>query len=281
MRELPTVETVETLRAAITGWRELGQTIALVPTMGALHRGHLGLGRLARRHADRVVFTIFVNPIQFGPREDFASYARTEDADRALLAADGVDLLFRPSAGEMYPEGFATRIAVEGVTEMLCGASRPGHFSGVATVVTKLLLQALPDVAVFGEKDYQQLVMIRRVARDLDIPVRILGAPTMREADGLAMSSRNAYLSAEHRRMAPLLARTLKDAEAKLMEGGEPGAIIEHAKSELSEGGFEVEYLELRSAEDLTPVQALDRPARLFAAARLGRTRLIDNIPVG
>jgi pantoate--beta-alanine ligase len=276
------VRTVEALRRRVAEWRRRGERVALVPTMGALHEGHLALVRAAQDAAPRTIVSIFVNPTQFGPNEDFAAYPRGEAADIAKLREVGADLVFVPSVGEMYPPGFSTTVAVAGVTEGLCGPYRPGHFAGVATIVLKLLLQALPEIALFGEKDYQQLQVIRRLVRDLDVPVGIAGVPTVREADGLALSSRNVYLSPAERRVAPTLARVLRTIAGRL--AAEPGA----ASRELAEGrraleaaGFApIDYLELRDAETLQPVERVERPARVLAAAWLGRTRLIDNMPV-
>lgn len=279
---LAIVRTVADLRARVAEWRRQGQKVALVPTMGALHEGHLSLVRAAQKLADRVVVSIFVNPRQFGANEDFGRYPRQEAEDTEKLANVAADLLFAPDVTEMYPEGFATNVSVGGVTEGLCGAARPGHFDGVATVVTKLLLQCLPDVAVFGEKDYQQLLTIKRVARDLNIPVAILGAPTMREADGLAMSSRNAYLSPEERRIAARLPAILRELVAAAERGDELSALCARGIAELKAAGFaSVDYLEFRDAETLAPVSRIERPARILVAARLGNTRLIDNMPVG
>jgi pantoate--beta-alanine ligase len=279
---LPVVRTVADLRERIAGWREADETIALVPTMGALHEGHLSLVRLARARCRRTVATLFINPTQFGPHEDLSAYPRDEAADAAKLAQEGADLLFAPSVAEMYPQGFATQVTVTGLTDHLCGPHRPGHFEGVATVVTKLLLQSLPDVAVFGEKDWQQLQVIRRLAQDLDIPVEILGGPTVREPDGLAMSSRNAYLGPEERRIAAGLNRVLAEL-ARAVAAGEPcRAAEEKAMRSLLEAGFSsVDYVTVADAATLQPVERSGaRPARAFAAARLGRTRLIDNAPV-
>jgi pantoate--beta-alanine ligase len=273
--------TVAALRDAVRGWRARQEMVALVPTMGALHRGHLALVEAARRHCDRVVASLFVNPKQFGPREDFAAYPRDEAADFAKLREGGVDLVFAPTVEEMYPAGFVTTIRIAELGEELEDAQRPGHFDGVATVVSKLLLQCLPDVALFGEKDYQQLLVVRRMARDLDIPVRIEGVPTVREPDGLALSSRNVYLSPEERRVAPLLYRALTDAAASLIAAsGNVAAALANGLEVLRQAGFAPDYLELRDAADLSPMTRLDRPGRLLTAARLGRTRLIDNIPV-
>jgi pantoate--beta-alanine ligase len=250
--------------------------------MGALHEGHLALVRAARAECDHVVATIFVNPKQFAPNEDLGAYPRRETADLEMLRAEGVALVFIPANTEVYPPGFATTVRVAGLTDCLCGAHRAGHFDGVATVVSKLLIQALPDAAYFGEKDYQQLLVVRQLARDLDLPLRIEGIPTVRETDGLALSSRNAYLSPEERHIAPVLARTLRRIGAAL--AAEPGAIareVAQGIAELEKAGFVVEYLEIREADTLAPVPTVvTRPARVFAAVHLGRTRLIDNLPV-
>ena len=276
---LDIVRSVADLRQRVKYWRDQGLTVALVPTMGALHQGHLSLVSAALEHADRVVASVFVNPTQFGPNEDFACYPRREEADARLLDEAGCALLFLPAVAEMYPEGFATTVTVAGVTDGLCGPIRPGHFAGVATVVTKLLMQALPDVAVFGEKDYQQLTVIRRFVRDLDIPVAIIGAPTLREADGLALSSRNAYMTADERAIAPWLNRALLGVADGLRAGAKAADLCPKAAEGLLRAGFAaVDYMEVRDAETLAPVEVLDRPVRILAAARLGKTRLIDNI---
>lgn len=277
----PVARRVVELRDQVKAWRNAGLKVALVPTMGALHEGHLTLVRAALESADKVVVSIFVNPTQFGPNEDFDAYPRTLDADRAALSTVGASLVYAPTVGEMYPDGFATAITVSGVSEGLCGDLRPGHFSGVATVVSKFLLQAMPDFAAFGEKDYQQLQVIRRLVRDLDIPVSIIGVPTVREADGLARSSRNAYLSAESRAIAPALYRTLQDTAAAIRAGADVDAALEAGKRAILAAGFaSVDYLELRAADGLAPLSELDRPARMLVAAYLGKTRLIDNIAV-
>lgn len=269
------------LRGIISDWRGQGLKTGLVPTMGALHEGHLSLVKAAKQAADKVAVSIFINPTQFGPNEDFSRYPRQEAADKALLEAAGCDLVYLPGADVMYPEGFATTITVAGVSEGLCGAFRPGHFQGVATVVAKLLLQGLPDLAVFGEKDYQQLQVIKRLVVDLDIPVEILGAPTLREADGLAKSSRNAYLSAAERATAPLLYRLMSQAAQRVKAGEAASAACRAVVDGLLAGGFtKIDYVELRDAESLAPVEHPTRPARLLAAAWMGRTRLIDNLPV-
>jgi pantoate--beta-alanine ligase len=279
---METVRTVACLRARVRDWRATGQTVGLVPTMGALHDGHLALVRAAQARCDRVIATIFVNPAQFGPTEDFDAYPRTEEADAAKLRSRRTDLLFAPGVGEIYPAGFATTVHVAGVSEGLCGGHRPGHFDGVATVVSKLLLQALPDIAFFGEKDYQQLQVIKRVAADLDIPVEIVGVPTVREADGLALSSRNVYLDARQRRIAPALYREMVVLGAAIARGESAATAIAGARRRLVDAGFDrVEYLELRDAASLAPVADARGSARMLAAAWLGRTRLIDNISVG
>jgi pantoate--beta-alanine ligase len=262
-------------------WRQSGQRVALVPTMGALHEGHLSLVRLAKQKADKVIATIFVNPTQFGHNEDFSRYPRTESADIAALASVVTDAVYLPSVAAMYPQGFATKISVAGVTDILCGAARPGHFDGVATVVCKLLLQAMPHLAIFGEKDYQQLQVIKTLVRDLNIPVEILGAPILREADGLAMSSRNRYLSAKERQIAPLLYATLCQLADVLQQREAALPLLTQAIHSLSQAGFsQIDYLELRDAEILAPLTSLTAPARLFIAARIGHTRLIDNLAI-
>ncbi len=278
---VPAARTIEALRAQVGAWRRQNLRVGMVPTMGALHAGHLSLVELARRKADRVVVSIFVNPTQFAPSEDFQKYPRAEAADAAKLATVGTDLLYAPSVDEMYPEGAATTVTVARVSEGLCGAFRPTHFAGVATIVTKLLVQCLPDVAVFGEKDYQQLMVIKHLARDLDIPVEIMGGPTVREADGLAMSSRNAYMSAAQRALATRLPETLREAVRRL-EGGAATAEVERwARAELEAAGFDaVQYVEVRDAATLAPVPSVAAPARILAAVLLGGTRLIDNWPI-
>jgi pantoate--beta-alanine ligase len=274
--------TIADLRGALAVWRKSDERIGLVPTMGALHAGHMALVAAARGACDRVVATIFVNPKQFAPNEDLGAYPRRESTDLDMLQSAGADLAFVPAAAEIYPPQFSTLVRVGGLSEGLCGAHRAGHFDGVATVVTKLLIQALPDIAYFGEKDYQQLLVIRRLARDLDIPVKIEGIPTVREPDGLALSSRNAYLSPEERRIAPTIARVLHRIAAALAR--EPGAVgreLARGLAELQAAGMAVDYLEIREAESLAPVAArVAAPARVFAAAYLGRTRLIDNVPI-
>jgi len=280
---LPIVRTVAELRAQVGAWRTAGDRVGFVPTMGALHEGHLSLVRLAKAKAKRAVVSIFVNPTQFGPNEDFAAYPRNEARDAGLLADVGCDLIYAPTAAEMYPSGFATTVTVAGVSEPLDGAARPGHFAGVATVVAKLLLQCGADVAVFGEKDYQQLQVIRRLVADLDIDVEILGGPIARAPDGLALSSRNAYLSDAERPIAAELHRALTDA-VEALRAGRPVAEVEaQAVARLLAAGFaRVDYVEARGPADLArlgpgPIQP---PARVLAAAVLGKTRLIDNLAV-
>ena len=280
---LTRVESVAALRAEVAKWRASGKIVALTPTMGALHEGHLSLVKRALERADRVVASIFVNPKQFGPSEDFESYPRDGERDAALLKEAGCHLLFAPTVDAMYPSGFATSISVSGVTEPLCGAARPGHFDGVALVVAKLLIQAQADIAVFGEKDWQQLTVIRRLTRDLDIPTEIVGAPILRESDGLAMSSRNRYLSNEERAAAPSLFRALTSAAAAIRDGVSPSAACAEAAQAILTAGFsKVDYVEARDADDLALLEGAlsDRETRLFAAAHLGCARLIDNIAI-
>ena len=281
-----TVNRLAALREAVDTLRAKGP-VALVPTMGALHEGHLTLVREAKARAASVVVSIFVNPTQFGPNEDLDAYPRQLAEDSRMLEAEGVDLLWAPPVEEVYPEGFATTISVSGVTEGLCGATRPGHFDGVATVVCKLFNQVRPDLALFGEKDWQQLAVIRRMARDLDLTQprveAILGVPTVREADGLALSSRNRYLSPEDRERAAVLPRAMRDAIGQIEGGGQISAALLALKQTLAADGFSsVDYAELADAENLQPLAELgDRPARLLVAARIGGTRLIDNMQVG
>ena len=282
MSEIPVVDSVPALRARLAEFRGERERIALVPTMGALHDGHLSLVAEARRHAERVAVTIFVNPAQFGPSEDFAKYPRTLPSDLAKLATVKADLCFAPTLEAVYPPGFSTRVEVDGPARAdLEDRFRPTHFCGVATVVTKLLNQAQADVAVFGEKDYQQLLVIQRLARDLDIATEIIGAPTLREADGLAMSSRNVYLSKAGRAAAPALHRALNEAARKIGAGEAIEAALARASAELTEAGFVVDYVEARHAKTLARIAGRrDGPIRLLAAARLGATRLIDNLAV-
>ncbi|GAB5352109.1 pantoate--beta-alanine ligase [Qipengyuania sp. 483] len=277
--------TLEMLRKSLTALRADGQTVALVPTMGALHEGHLTLVRRAKAQADHVVVSIFVNPRQFGAGEDLDAYPRQLERDAQLLEDEGVSLVWAPAPQEVYPEGYATNISVAGVSEGLCGADRPGHFDGVATVVCKLFNQVTPDMAFFGEKDWQQLAVIRRMARDLDLNWphvdAIYGVPIVREKDGLAMSSRNAYLSPEQRQEAAALPRAMKAAIIKLSEGGAPDRLLEDMRQDLLASGFDsVDYAELRDADSLAPLASDNGNARLFVAARIGGTRLIDNMEI-
>lgn len=271
------------LHRALVSLREQNRSLALVPTMGALHEGHLSLVRLAKSRCDEVMASIFVNPLQFGPKEDFARYPRNPAEDIAALEREGVSLVYAPEAGEMYPENFSTIVSVKGVSEGLEGAYRPGFFEGVATVVLKLLNQTMPDIAVFGEKDYQQLLVVRQLVRDLDLPVQIVGAPIVREKDGLAMSSRNRYLSAEERKAATRLFATLISLAQRIaMNRQNMQEDLEWGRKTLLEAGFtKIDYLEARAAVTLGPLQQPDQPARLLAAAWLGNTRLIDNVSVG
>ena len=271
------------LRRRTAAWRDAGETVALVPTMGALHDGHLSLVRLARRKARRVVVSIFVNPAQFSPAEDFSTYPRTFDTDVAALREEKTDLVWAPaSVAVMYPVGFATRVVPAGpATTGLEDAFRPDFFAGVATVVAKLFTQVTPDVAVFGEKDYQQLKVVTRMARDLDLPLRVIGAPTVREADGLAMSSRNVYLTADERAVAPVLYRVLTLCASKIAQGHAIATILAEGREAIARPGFALDYLEARHAETLAPIaSAKDGPVRLLVAAKLGKTRLIDNVGV-
>ena len=275
LRDLPA------LRAAVDALRSDGRPIALVPTMGALHDGHMALVEEARRHGRHVVVSIFVNPRQFGPNEDLDAYPRREAKDAQLLQAAGVAILWAPSVDVMYPAGFATNISVSGISEGLDGAARPGHFDGVATVVTKLFNQVRPDVAIFGEKDYQQLAVIRRFVTDLDLPIEIVGLPTQRAEDGLALSSRNAYLTDEDRKKALALPRALGEAKRQIERGDPVDGALAQAIATLSAHGFgPIDYITLCDATTLEPIHRLDRPARLLGAAKLGSTRLIDNIAV-
>jgi len=275
------VETIAALRDAVAAWRAAGERVALVPTMGNLHRGHLALVERAQALAQRVVVSVFVNPLQFDREDDLSAYPRTLEQDAVALETVDADLLFAPPVSEVYPEGGSlTRIEVEGVTSMLEGASRPGHFSGVATVVAKLFNMVLPDVAVFGEKDYQQLLVIRRLVRDLNVPVEIEGVSTVREPDGLAMSSRNGYLNAGERRVAPRLQAVLSALVAAVEAGTTDYRALEaRAVSALEADGFRPDYVTVRRAADLERPGEDDRDLVVLAAAWLGRARLIDNIP--
>ncbi|MGF6309850.1 pantoate--beta-alanine ligase [Bradyrhizobium sp. i1.8.4] len=276
------VRTVPALRRAVDTLRAKKATVALVPTMGALHDGHVSLVRLAKRRAKRVVVSIFVNPTQFAPTEDFGSYPRTWKADLAKLAAEGVDLIWHPEVKAMYPDGFATRIVPEGpATAGLEDRFRPHFFGGVATVVGKLFTQVRPDVAIFGEKDFQQFRVVSQMAADLDLGVKVIGCKTVRERDGLAMSSRNVYLSQEQRRAAPELHRVMKEAAGRLHAGEDTATAMAAGAALITKAGFVLDYLEVRHAATLAPIGSLkDGPARMLVAARLGSTRLIDNIAV-
>jgi pantoate--beta-alanine ligase len=278
---IPIVRSIADLRSAIALWRAAGETVGLVPTMGALHEGHLALVHASCAKTDCTVATILVNPLQFGPDEDLESYPRDEVEDAGKLAEAGADLLYAPPIEEIYPEDFSTKVQVTGLTDVLCGVFRPVHFSGVATVVTKLFLQALPDAAFFGEKDYQQVLVVRRLVRDLDVPVRIETVPTVREADGLALSSRNAYLTAEERAIAPKLFETLGGMAAAIRKGNPITKTVALGEAALRRAGFgSIDYLEVRDSETLALIDAPNRPARIFAAAHLGKARLIDNLAV-
>ena len=274
----PVDRTINGLRTRLSGWRKAGDRIALVPTMGALHAGHLELVRTAKALAERTVVSVFVNPAQFAPTEDFAAYPRDLPGDVGKLAGVGVDAVFAPSVEEMYPAGFAMTIGMGGPAEGLETDFRPHFFAGVATVVAKLFTAAMPDLAVFGEKDYQQLLVVRRLVADLGLPIEIVGQKVIREGDGLAMSSRNAYLSPAERKIAPELYRTLVAAADAVRRNGDADAALEAARAHLTGAGFKVDYVELRDADTLGPAVPGSRALRLLAAARLGRTRLIDNI---
>lgn len=275
------IRTKADLRALTESWRRAGETIGVVPTMGALHAGHLSLVERACAENDRVIVTLFVNPRQFNSPEDLAKYPRTEDSDAEKLTPYGADVLYVPDGPQMYPDGFATTISVTGVSAGLCGGARPGHFDGVATVVTKLFLQCDADRAYFGEKDYQQLQVVIRLAEDLDLKTEIVGCPTVREDDGLAMSSRNLRLAKGPRETAPVIARVLDDAARVISQGGQVARTLDKARAVLLSAGFDtIDYLELRSDPDLKLMTRADRPGRLFLAAWLDGVRLIDNVPV-
>ncbi len=278
---LATLRRAEALRGQVMAWRRAGETVGLVATMGAVHAGHLALVARARAECDRVVATLFVNPKQFNDPADLDSYPADEADDAARFAEAGVDLLFAPAVSEMYPEGFATAVSVAGLTDCLCGAARPDHFDGVATVVAKLFNQVPADRAYFGEKDYQQLLVVRRMARDLDLPIRVVAVPTVRAADGVALSSRNRGLTPDQRRVAPRLYQTLAALAAKLAGGAAAAPVLARGRDDLARAGFEpVDYLDLRDGETLAALDQAGPGARLFAAAWLGDIRLIDNISV-
>jgi len=277
-----TVRQLEALREAVSAYRQAGERIALVPTMGALHDGHMALVEAAKRAANRVIVSIFVNPKQFGPNEDLAKYPRKEAADSRMLTNAGVDVLWMPPVEVVYPEGFATNVSVSGVSEVLEGAHRPGHFDGVATVVAKLFNQVQPDMAFFGEKDWQQLAVTRRMPADLNLPIEIQSVVTQRDDDGLALSSRNAFLMPEDRAKAVALPRALGAAAKTISEGGDVETALAHARDALAAAGFDTDYVALADAETLEAATVLQpgRALRLLAAARIGTTRLIDNIAV-
>ena len=277
---MQTIREARQLPAALIALRAGGKSLALVPTMGALHAGHLALVEEAKRRADRVAATIFVNPLQFGANEDFGRYPRQEEKDAQALAEAGCDLLWLPQPEEMYPAGFATNVSVKGLGDRWEGEARPGHFDGVATVVAKLLCAVRPDIAVFGEKDFQQLAVIRRMTQDLQLGVEILGVPTVRDADGLALSSRNSYLSADERRRAGELPTALKDAAADIRSGTPVSEALARAVERLKSAGFKIDYVALVNSLTLEPLEKPEGSMRLIAAATIGTTRLIDNIPV-
>ncbi len=275
------IRDIAMLHRAVTALKQGRKSVALVPTMGALHDGHLSLVRMAKRVADQVIVSIFVNPTQFGPNEDFAAYPRDEARDAALLAQEGTSVLWAPDVATMYPGGHSTHIEVAELGADYCGAARPGHFDGVATVVAKLFNQVRPDVAIFGEKDWQQLAIIRRMARDLDFGIDILGAPIARDTDGLALSSRNAYLSKEQRAAATAFPDALNAAAKAIAEGADVQETLAKAEAAIVKGGFDsVDYVALADADSLERLDIWQKPARLLAAARIGKTRLIDNLAV-
>lgn len=279
------LDSISGLRQTVAGWRANGESVGLVPTMGALHAGHISLTQLARERARRVVVSIFVNPTQFAPHEDFTKYPRTFEADVDRLAAENVDAVFAPTPDIMYPPGFATTVSLDGPAKAgLEDMFRPSHFAGVATIVAKLHIQVLPDIAVYGEKDFQQLAVIRQMTRDLDLPVEVIGAPTVREVDGLALSSRNVYLSETERRIAPVLHNTMQDCAHRIRAGEDGEQTLARGRGIVIEAGFSLDYLELRDAVSLAPAGAEDvrqgKPLRMLVAAKIGSTRLIDNIAV-
>ncbi|MGS0649135.1 pantoate--beta-alanine ligase [Komagataeibacter melomenusus] len=280
---METLSTVAELRGQVRAWKQAGARVGVVPTMGALHEGHLSLVRAARARADRVIATVFVNPIQFDNADDLATYPRTLAQDGQLLAEAGVDLLYAPTVAQMYPPGFATRISVSGVSEGLCGGARPGHFDGVATVVCKLFMQTLADCAFFGEKDFQQVQVVRRMVTDLDLPIEIISCPTLREADGLALSSRNRRLTAAQRQVAMALPRALAACADEIAAGADVATALERVVQQVRAAGFgPVDYVELRHADSLQPLATCPpgTPARVLAAAWLGDVRLIDGMAV-
>ncbi len=282
MATLPVARTVKALRAEVSRWRASDERVALVPTMGALHPGHISLVKAAQRKAKRVVVSIFVNPAQFAPTEDFSKYPRTFANDRAMLAVAQADLIFAPTVEEMYPEGFATTISLDGPAKAgLEDAFRPTHFAGVATVVGKLFTQCAPDFALFGEKDYQQLKVVTRMARDLDLPVKVIGAPTVRETDGVAMSSRNRYLSETERAAAAAIPRVMKETAEQIRGGASLSTALKRGRAALEKAGVSIDYLEARNADTLAqPKRGGGEKLRLLFAGKIGTTRLIDNIAV-
>lgn len=276
------VKTVKALRTALADWRKRKLPIALVPTMGALHPGHISLVALAKKSAKKVVVSIFVNPTQFGPNEDFSRYPRTLEADLDKVAEAGADLVFLPDAKEMYPEGFATMLTPSGPAAVgLDDKFRPGHFSGVATVVAKLFTSVMPDIAIFGEKDFQQLQVIKTMARDLHLPVKVIGAPIIREKDGLALSSRNVYLSPQDRAAAPILHQVLKESAKAIAAGDTPDAVLSRGRAKITAAGFKIDYLEARDAATLGVLDTEHKTkGRILVAAKIGNTRLIDNVAI-
>ncbi|MCY4336374.1 MAG: pantoate--beta-alanine ligase [Litoreibacter sp.] len=277
----PIIRALSELRDDVYAWKSAGESVAVVPTMGALHQGHLSLVRAAKEGCDRVIVTIFINPKQFNNPEDYENYPRTEEEDARKLAAFEVDAVYVPDGAQMYPDGFATTVSVAGITDGLCGAHRPGHFDGVATIVTKLFTQTMADRAYFGEKDYQQLQVVTRLAKDLDLPIEVVGCPTIREEDGLAMSSRNLHLSDRSRTYAPEFNAAMEEVAEGLRKGQAFDALKAAAIARIERAGFtEVEYLDLRAADTLEVLETPSRPARLLAAAWLAGVRLIDNIAV-
>lgn len=282
MSSVKITRTVEEVRAQVRDWRKNGLKVGLIPTMGALHHGHLSLVREIQEITDRVVVSIFVNPKQFGPNEDFNKYPRQEEDDLKKLEEIGCDVLYAPGVEEIYPQGFLANVSISEITTDLCGAERPGHFDGVTTVVTKLLLQCLPDVVVFGKKDYQQYIVLKQLVRDLDIPMEVVGGTLIRDEDGLATSSRNVYLSENERRIALEIPKTLQKIIDDI-EGGQSDfdALLEKGRRHLLEAGFDdVQYLEIRDNENLGVINDLKKPARILVAAVIGKTRLIDNMAV-
>ena len=275
------VRTLSALQEITRDWRAVNKKVSVVPTMGALHAGHLSLVREAKSMSDKVVVTLFVNPTQFNNTKDLKSYPRSEEDDIKKLEPFNIDLLYAPGSNEIYPKGYATQISVSGVSEGLCGDRRPGHFDAVATVVAKLLIQTSANVALFGEKDFQQLHVIKRMVKDLDIPVRIVGCKTIRESDQLAISSRNLLLSDQDRKRAPILAKTLMDAARRIEAGELQNNVLEDSINILRNSGFKnIEYLELRAESDLKTLDIVDEPARILASIYLGKVRLIDNVKV-